>query len=93
LERVHVIVPTLYQLADYGLHPTRLQALGLTGGDDAWNVYINDLRIISETVRTPAEFLHYLVARARLPLGERIHAVDEIDAWGAYLLRQQFPDA
>lgn len=89
LERIHVILPTLHQLADYGLHPERLAALGLPHGGEAWAVYVNDLRIIADTVNNPAELLHYLVWRSRLPLGERIHVVDEIDLFGSYLLRQQ----
>ncbi len=90
LERIHVILPTLHQLADYGLHAERLAALGLPHGGEAWAVYVNDLRIIADIVKNPAELLHYLAWRRRLPLGERIHVVDEIDLFGSYLLRQQF---
>jgi hypothetical protein len=53
-------------------------------------VFINDLRVISETCDNAAVFLHYLVWRARLPLGAQIRVSDEIDLWGSYLLCEQF---
>ena len=87
---VHIINPTLHQLADYGMHPVRLRAMGLNESERAWSVYINDLRIITEVIENPAELLHYMTWRSRLPLGERVFAIDEIDLFGSYLLRQQF---
>lgn len=90
IEKIHLVLPTLHPLADCGMNPVKLNLLGITTSTDAWTVYVNDLRIISETVQNPAEFLHYLVWRARLPLGERVHAVDEIDLFASYLLREQF---
>jgi hypothetical protein len=53
-------------------------------------VFINDLRVISETADNAAVFLHYLTWRARLPLGERVTVMDELDLWGSYLLCERF---
>lgn len=90
LERVHLVLPTLHSLGDYGMNPMRLSQLGLAADTDVWSVYINDLRIISETVRNPAEFLHYIFWRSRIPLGTRVRVVDEIDLFSSFLLREQF---
>jgi hypothetical protein len=90
IERLHLVLPTLHPLADYGMNPGKLSALGITASTDAWTVDVNDLRIISETVQNPAEFLHYLEWRSRIPLGESVHAVDEVDLFASYLLREQF---
>jgi hypothetical protein len=68
-------------------------ALGLfAAGEMPWSVFINDLRIIAETVRYPAEFFHYLEWRSRLPLGERVTAVEELDLFGSFLLREQIQE-
>jgi len=90
LDKIYVLNPTLHEMGGHALHPGRLRALGLPGTEDFWSVYINDLRIIAEVVDNPAEFLHYLAWRSRLPLGDRVEAIDEIDLFGSYLLRQQF---
>jgi hypothetical protein len=90
IDEVRVLNPTLHEMGAFSLHPRRLAALGLAGTHDFWSIYINDLRIISEVVQDPAEFLHYWSWRGRLPLGTRVLAVDEIDLFGSFLLRQQF---
>lgn len=90
VERVLILNPTLHEMGAFSLHPNRLTALGLQGTEDFWSIFINDLRIVADIVRTPAEFLHYWLWRARLPLGSRIEAVDEIDVFATFLLREQF---
>ena len=47
--------------------------------------------MIAETCENPAVFLHYLVWRGRLPLGEQVIVADELDLWGAYLFGARFP--
>src|SRR5664280_285296 len=83
--------PTLHELAGHAPQLSRLRALGLfPDGELPWSVYINDLRIIAETSDNAAVFLHYLVWRNRLPLGEHVIVSDEIDLWASYLLCERF---
>jgi hypothetical protein len=87
----HIVNPTLHELAGLGPMLPRLQSLGLfASGEYPWSVFINDLRVIAETSENPAVFLHYLVWRARLPLGDRVLVTDEIDLWASYLLCERF---
>jgi hypothetical protein len=82
---VIIVNPTLHELGGHAPQLSRLRALGLFPA-----VYINDLRVITETCDNAAIFLHYLVWRSRLPLGERITVFDEIDLWGCYLQSERF---
>jgi hypothetical protein len=91
VSEVIIVNPTLHDLGGHAPQLARLRALGLfPEGELPWSVYINDLRVISETCDNAAVFLHYLVWRNRLPLGERMTVVDEIDLWGSYLLSERF---
>jgi hypothetical protein len=88
---VIIVNPTLHELAGFAQQLPRLRALGLfTSGEYPWSVFINDLRVIAETCENAAVFLHYLVWRNRLPLGDRITVSDEIDLWGSYLFGERF---
>ena len=81
----------MHQLAGHASQLQRLRALGLFAeGDFPWSVFINDLRVISETADNAAVFLHYLTWRSRLPLGERLIVGDELDLWSSYLLSDRF---
>ena len=91
IDEVIIVNPTLHQLAGHASQLQRLRSLGLFAeGEYPWSVFINDLRIISETADNAAVFLHYLTWRARLPLGERLLVGDEIDLWSSYLLCERF---
>jgi hypothetical protein len=88
---VFIVAPTLHELGGHAPQLPRLRALGLfTAGEYPWSVFINDLRVISETAGNAAIFLHYLRWRARLPLGDRLAVMDELDLWGCYLLSERF---
>jgi len=88
---VIIVNPTLHELAGVAQQLPRLRALGLfAAGEYPWSVFINDLRVIAETCENAAIFLHYLVWRNRLPLGDRITVTDEIDLWGSYLFCERF---
>jgi len=88
---VFIINPTLHALGGHAPQLARLQALGLfPEAELPWSVFINDLRVISETCDNAAIFLHYLAWRNRLPLGERVTVSDEIDLWGCYLNCERF---
>lgn len=91
VREVIIVNPTLHELAGHAPQLGRLRALGLfPDGELPWSVYINDLRVIAETCGNAGIFLHYLVWRNRLPLGERITVDDEIDLWGCYLNCERF---
>jgi len=86
-----VVNPTLHDLAGHASQLGRLRSLGLFSGQEfPWSVYINDLRVISETCDNAAVFLHYLTWRNRLPLGTDVEVMDEIDLWSAYLNCERF---
>jgi hypothetical protein len=91
VREVIIVNPTLHELAGFAQQLPRLRALGLfEAGEYPWSVFINDLRVIAETCENAAVFLHYLVWRNRLPLGDRITVSDEIDLWGSYLFGERF---
>jgi hypothetical protein len=91
---VKVITPTVHSLADHALHLERFSQMGLdVNGPPPWAVYINDLRMICELVRSPAELVCYLRWRDRLHLGRTAIAVDEADVFGAFLLRASYANA
>jgi hypothetical protein len=89
--QVFIVNPTLHELGGHAPQLAQLRALGLFPDQDLpWSVFINDLRVISETCDNAAIFLHYLVWRSRLPLGDKVKAVDEIDLWASYLYGERF---
>jgi hypothetical protein len=88
---VYIVNPTLHELGGQAPQLPRLRSLGLFPQDEfPWSVFINDLRVIAETCENAAVFLHYLVWRNRLPLGDRVMVGDELDLWGSYLLAERF---
>lgn len=90
LDRIYIVNPTLHELGDQAVQLGRFRELGLfQDGTLPFSVFVNDLRVISEIVEVPMEFIHYLEWRARLPLGTTVDVSDELDLFGAYLVRQQ----
>ncbi len=90
INTVFVINPTIHLMSDYAPQLARLRHLALFRDDEyPFSVFVNDLRIIVETLRGPAEFLTYLAWRSKLPLGESVLVGDEIDLLGMFLLRGQ----
>ena len=90
LDRIYTVNPTLHELGDQAVQLGRFHELGLfKDGTLPFSVFVNDLRVISEIVEAPMEFIHYLEWRARLPLGTKVDVSDELDLFGAYLVRQQ----
>lgn len=91
IKKVFIVNPTLHAFDMHAPMLPALRGLGLfQSGEFPFSVYINDLRIVADTTRNAAEFLHYLEIRAQLPLGDRVTAVDEIDIFNAYLLCEDF---
>jgi hypothetical protein len=91
IEDVYIVNPTLHELGGHATQLPKLRSLGLfPTGEFPWSVFVNDLRVISETCENAAVFLHYLVWRNRLPLGDEVTVTDELDLWGSYLLNERF---
>jgi hypothetical protein len=92
VSEVLIVNPTIHELGGHAPQLPRLRARGLfVAGETPWSIYINDLRVIAETCDNPAIFLHYLVWRSRLPLGDQVIVLDELDLWGAYLFGARLP--
>lgn len=93
LAYVKVITPTVHTLADHALNLEQFADMGLgMSGEPPWAISINDLRMICELVRSPAELICYVRWRSRLHLGRSSIAVDEADVFGAFLLRAPYPE-
>jgi len=87
IDHVFAIAPSLHEMGGYAVAPQMLRTLGLfTEFEPPWCVFVNDLRLVVDMCRNPAEFLHYMIWRSRLPLGERVIAMDELDVFGSFLL-------
>ncbi len=53
--------------------------------DFPWVISLTDLRVISELVEFPSQFIHYLTRRLRVNELGRARAYDELDWFGTYL--------
>jgi hypothetical protein len=84
---VLLVNPTMHAFHVFALQVPALRELGLFDADhgEPWSVFINDLRVIAEMVRTPAELLHYIRWRSQLDIGTTVIATDELDIFGEYL--------
>jgi hypothetical protein len=92
IREVHIVNPTIHELAGNALQLTQFRSRGLfPTGELPWSIYINDLRVIVETCDNPAIFLHYLTWRSRFALGEEVIVSDELDLWGTYLFAARLP--
>jgi len=84
-DRILFVNPMLHTLGAFAFEMPRLESLVEFESEGVpWPTLITDLRVITELAR-PAELLHYLRWRSRLPLGDGMHVVDELDIFGSYL--------
>ena len=84
-ERVLFVNPMLHTLGVFAFELPRLHSLvKFESSGLPWPALITDLRVITE-LTGPAELLHYMQWRSRLPLGDGMHVVDELDIFGSYL--------
>lgn len=51
----------------------------IKGKEWPWSIYINELRIISDLIESPSEFLLYLKRRIEINEYNQFHSMDEID--------------
>jgi hypothetical protein len=80
IREVHSIAVSLDDLSGIATVTSELVLTGiLTTADLPWTISLHDLRIITELVERPAEFLLYLRRRTEPDVTRRFHAVDELD--------------
>jgi hypothetical protein len=83
---VYLINVTLDNLGHLTSDLNNLKSLNLLKGKEwIWSVFINDLRIISEIVEMPSEFLVYLQRRLRANDFPQFEVADELDYFMYYL--------
>ncbi|MNS15178.1 hypothetical protein D3C72_468090 [compost metagenome] len=80
IHSVYLVNLTLENLNQFSMRLSDLKDLGFVRGHDwLWSVFINDLRIISELIDSPSEFLLYLRRRLRSNDYPQFRASDELD--------------
>lgn len=85
-KKIFMINTTLEPLGELTANLNSLKQFGFIQGQDwIWSVYLNDLRIISEIIESPIEFLVYLERRINLNDFPQLHTVEEINIFGHFL--------
>jgi hypothetical protein len=77
LDPLDTFTPVLYQVAELGIFGE---------GKLPWAVYLLDLKVITELIEFPSQFIHYLNRRLRINELASIEAYDELDWLGYYFL-------
>jgi len=86
VSNIYMINTTLEALGNITSNLNSLDRFGFIKGKDwIWSVYLNDLRIISEIIDSPTEFILYLERRIRINDYPQIHTMEEIDIFGYFL--------
>ncbi|MCJ7458898.1 MAG: hypothetical protein MUP17_07895 [candidate division Zixibacteria bacterium] len=85
-KNIFLINVTLDSFGILATHLSSIKAIGLLDGKEwPWSVYLNDLRVISELIEFPSQFLHYLQSRIRINEFPQFENMDELDIFGFYL--------
>lgn len=83
---IYLINSSLDALTHITSNLSSLKEFGFVQGKEwIWSVYLNDLRIISEILESPSEFLLYLERRLRFNDYPQISTAEEIDIFGYFL--------
>ncbi len=83
---IYLVNVTLQNLGPLATQLNSLKAWNLLLGKEwPWSVFINDLRIISELIEFPSEFLHFLQHRIRANDYPQFQTTDELDLFMFYL--------
>ncbi len=86
INNIYLINTTLEPLMHITSNLNSLKEFGLIKGKDwIWSVYLNDLKIISEIIDSPTEFILYLERRIKFNDYPQIHSAEEIDIFGHFL--------
>lgn len=90
-DNIYLINVTLENFSSISTMMYKLNKLGLYKSNEfPWSVNINDLKIISDFIQFPAQFLHYLKKRVELANKDfsrhpEVYTTDELDLLGDYL--------
>lgn len=86
INNIFLINTTLEPLNHISTNLTSLKQFGFIQDDEwIWSVYLNDLRIISEIIDLPSEFLVYIERRIKFNDYPQIKMAEEIDIFGYFL--------
>ena len=86
IDRVFLVSVTLDALDAFVTNISQFPEFGFFEENDfPWVVSLTDLRVISELVEFPSQFIHYLTRRLRINEHGQAQAHDELDWFGTYL--------
>jgi len=86
IARIFLVSVTLDALDAFATNISQFQDFGFFEESDfPWVVSLTDLRVISELVEFPSQFVHYLIRRLRINEHGRAQTYDELDWFGTYL--------
>ena len=86
INNIYLINTTLEPLNHISTNLSSLKQFGFIQDDEwIWSVYLNDLRIISEIIDSPSEFLVYIERRIKFNDYPQIKMAEEIDIFGYFL--------
>ena len=83
--RVYLVNVTLAEIGYVAARLNSMKAMDFAEKGWPWSVFVDDLRVISEIVNSPAEFLLYLDRRLRLNDLRATESLDELDYFGLFL--------
>jgi len=79
-KNIYLLNITLQNLAQLATRLNSIKSFNLIEGEEwPWSVFINDLRIISELIEFPSEFLHFLQRRIKINDYPQFYTTDELD--------------
>jgi hypothetical protein len=79
-KNIYLLNITLQNLAQLATRLNSLKSFNLIEGKEwPWSVFINDLRVISELIEFPSEFLHFLQRRIKINDYPQFYTTDELD--------------
>jgi len=79
-KNIYLFNITLQNLAQLSTRLNSLKSFNLIEGKEwPWSVFINDLRVISELIEFPSEFLHFLQRRIKANDYQQFYTTDELD--------------
>ncbi len=85
-KNIYLINTTLQPLGSLAAHLPTIRNIGyLKGLEWPWSVYINDLKVISEILESPTQFLLYLQRRIKSNDYPQYHSHDELNLLMVYL--------
>lgn len=79
-KNIYLLNITLQNLAQLSTRLNSLKSFKLIDGKEwPWSVFINDLRVVSELIEFPSEFLHFLQRRIKVNDYPQFYTTDELD--------------